>query len=142
MPGVHRPSTATSCVANTAAYDRLDEQQRVALEVAAREISVSLRQDLVAADGEYITKFAEAGVEIIRFDPEDVIEGRQRAVDSWARAAGDDALAVEMMESQKEMMQELGIHCPHFLHCTQAHEGVMRGILPECTSRFAEREPD
>jgi TRAP-type mannitol/chloroaromatic compound transport system substrate-binding protein len=109
LPGVHQPSTATSYVANSAAYGRLDEQQRVALDVAAREISVSLRQDLIAADGEYLAKFAEAGVEIIRFDPEDVIEGRQRAVESWARAAGDDALAVEMMESQKEMMRELGL---------------------------------
>lgn len=109
LPGVHQPSTATSYVANTAAYERLDDQQRAALEVAARETSVALRQDLIAADGEYLAKFAAAGVEIIRLDPEDVIEGRNKAVDSWAKAAGGDALAVEMMESQKDMMRELGL---------------------------------
>ena len=40
LPGFHQPSTATSYVANTRAYDALDDQQKAALAVAAREGSI------------------------------------------------------------------------------------------------------
>ncbi|GGG85018.1 ABC transporter substrate-binding protein [Salipiger pallidus] len=106
LPGFHQPSTATSYVANTRAYDALDDQQRAALAVAAREISGALRQNIIVANGEYIAKFQEAGVEVIDLDPQDVAENRAKAVDSWAKAASDD-LSKRMMDSQIALMKEL-----------------------------------
>ncbi|WP_118134832.1 TRAP transporter substrate-binding protein DctP [Oceanicella sp. SM1341] len=106
LPGIHQPSTATAYVANTRAYDALDDQQRAALEVAAREVSGALRQNILVANGEYIARFQEAGVEIVDLDPQDIADNRARAVESWARAATDD-LSTRMMESQVALMQEL-----------------------------------
>ncbi|MDP3339300.1 TRAP transporter substrate-binding protein DctP [Frigidibacter sp.] len=106
LPGFHQPSTATSYVANTAAHNALSDQQKVALEVAAREISGSLRQNIIVKNGEYLAKFQEAGVEVIDLDPADIAEARVRAVDSWAKAATDD-LSKRMMDSQVALMQEL-----------------------------------
>ncbi|GGE45740.1 ABC transporter substrate-binding protein [Primorskyibacter flagellatus] len=107
LPGVHQPSTATAYVANTAAYGRLDDQQKAALEVAAREVSGALRQNIIVDNGEYLRKYEEAGVEIIDLDADDVAEARARAVESWKKAAGEDDLAKRMMESQMSLMQEL-----------------------------------
>ena len=106
LPGFHQPSTATSYVANTRAYEALDDQQRAALEVAAREISGSLRQNILVANGEYIAKFQEAGVEIVDLDPQDVADNRTKAVESWTKAASDD-LSKRMMDSQVALMREL-----------------------------------
>jgi TRAP-type mannitol/chloroaromatic compound transport system substrate-binding protein len=107
LPGVHQPSTATAYVANTAAYGRLDDQQKAALEVAAREVSGALRQNIIVDNGEYLRKYEEAGVEIIDLDADDVAESRAKAVESWKKAAGEDDLARRMMESQMSLMQEL-----------------------------------
>lgn len=106
LPGFHQPSTATSYVANTRAYDALDDQQKAALAGAAREISGSLRQNILVANGEYIAKFREAGVEIVDLDPQDVADNRAKAIDSWKKAASDD-LSTRMMESQVALMQEM-----------------------------------
>jgi len=106
LPGVHQPTTATSYVANTRAFDALDAQQKAALAVAAREISGTLRQNILVANGEYIKKFQDAGVEIIDFDPEDVAQARAKAVEAWKKAATDD-ISKRMMESQIALMQEL-----------------------------------
>ena len=107
LPGVHQPSTATSYVANTAAYEALDDQQKAALAVAAREVSGALRQNLIVANGAYLQKFRDAGVTVVDLDPEDVSQARVKAVDSWKKAAGDDDLATRMMTSQIELMEEL-----------------------------------
>ncbi len=106
LPGVHQPTTATSYVANTRAYDALDDQQKAALAVAAREISGSLRQNIIVSDGEYLKKYQDAGVEIIDLDPVDIAEARNQAVESWKKAATDD-LSTRMMQSQVALMQEL-----------------------------------
>ncbi|MDT0684420.1 TRAP transporter substrate-binding protein DctP [Roseicyclus sp. F158] len=106
LPGFHQPTTATSYVANTRAYDALDDQQRAALAVAAREVSGALRQNILVANGEYLAKFQEAGVEIIDLDPQDIADNRGRAVESWKKNATDD-LSTRMMESQIALMEEL-----------------------------------
>ncbi|MFC4214850.1 TRAP transporter substrate-binding protein DctP [Pseudophaeobacter arcticus] len=106
LPGVHQPTTATSYVANTRAFETLDAQQKAALAVAAREISGTLRQNILVANGEYIKKFQDAGVEIIDFDPEDVAQARAKAVVAWKKAASDE-VSTRMMESQIALMQEL-----------------------------------
>jgi len=107
LPGIHQPSTATCYVANTAAYGQLDDQQRAALAVAAREVSGALRQNIIVDNAEYLAKFEEAGVEVITFDPEDVAQSRNKAVASWEKATNGDALATEMMQSQKQLMTDL-----------------------------------
>lgn len=109
LPGVHQPTTATSYVANTAAYDKLSDQHRAALEVAAREVSGALRQDILVANAEYLGKFAAAGVEIIHFDPEDVSSARTKAVAAWEKAANGDKLALEMMGTQKDLLTQFGL---------------------------------
>jgi TRAP-type mannitol/chloroaromatic compound transport system substrate-binding protein len=106
LPGVHQPTTATSYVANTRAFDALDDQQKASLAVAAREISGTLRQNILVANGEYLKKFEDAGVEVIDFDPADIVEARAKAVVSWEKAATDD-LSKRMMDSQVALMQEL-----------------------------------
>lgn len=109
LPGVHQPTTATSYVANTAAYETLNDQQRAALQVAAREISGALRQNILVSNAKYLSKFEDAGVEIIRFDPADVAEAREKAVSAWQIATKGDALANEMMFTQKALMSQFGL---------------------------------
>jgi TRAP-type mannitol/chloroaromatic compound transport system substrate-binding protein len=106
LPGVHQPTTATSYIANTAAYDALDDQQKAALAVAAREVSGALRQNIIVSNGEYLRKFEEAGVELITLDPQDVADNRSKAVISWNNAATDD-LSQRVMNSQLDLMKEL-----------------------------------
>ena len=107
LPGVHQPSTATAYVANTGAYERLDDQQRAALEVAAREVSGALRQEILVSNAEYLGRFEDAGVEIVTLDPADIEQARSKAAMAWETAANGDALALEMMNTQKELMRDL-----------------------------------
>lgn len=107
LPGVHQPTTATSYVANTAAWESLSDAQRAALEVAAREISGSLRQNIIVANGEYLAKYEEAGVEILTLDPEDVAQARLKARDSWRKATNGDELATRNLDSREALMTEL-----------------------------------
>jgi TRAP-type mannitol/chloroaromatic compound transport system substrate-binding protein len=106
LPGVHQPTTATSYVANTAAYNQLNDQQRAALKVAAREVSGALRQDIMVANAEYLKKFEAAGVEVITLDPADVSEARAKAVKIWDKVAGGDALTKEILASQRSLMSD------------------------------------
>lgn len=107
LPGVHQPSTATAYVANTGAYNALNDQQKAALAVAAREVSGALRQNIIVSNGEYLQKYRDAGVEIIDLDPADVVQARAKAVEAWKKAANGDPLATRMMESQMALMEEL-----------------------------------
>lgn len=109
LPGVHQPTTATCYVANTAAYKKLDDQKRAALAVAAREVSGALRQDLIVSNAEYLGKFVAAGVEVIKFDDDDVVAWRDKARASWLKATKSDALAKKVLDSQVVLMQELGL---------------------------------
>ena len=106
LPGVHQPTTATSYIANTAAYDALDDQQKAALAVAAREVSGALRQNIIVSNGEFLKKFEDAGVELITLDPQDVADNRIKAVELWNKAATDD-LSQRVMNSQVDLMKEL-----------------------------------
>lgn len=109
VPGFHQPTTATSYVANQTAYDSLPDSYKAALEVAAREISSSLRQHILAQDAVALEAFEEQGVQITYLDPELIAQGRPTAMNAWRSAAGDDELANEILNSQIEFMQELGL---------------------------------
>lgn len=108
-PGVHQPTTATSYVANTARYEALPDRFKAVLAVAAREISGAHRQNILATDTVTQQQFIEAGVEIHHLDPEDVLQGRARAVDAWRAATREDALATEILDSQMAFMGRLGL---------------------------------
>ena len=109
LPGVHQPTTATSYVANTAAYDALPASFKAALAVAAREISGSLRQRIIVQDTIVLDKYREQGVEILQLDPADIAQARSKAVASWNKATKGDALAARIVESQTAFMQSLGL---------------------------------
>ncbi|MFC5584845.1 TRAP transporter substrate-binding protein DctP [Nitratireductor kimnyeongensis] len=109
LPGVHQPTTATSYVANSAAYDALPDNYKAALAVAAREISGSLRQRIIVQNSQVLDKYREQGVEVVYLDPADVAEARSKAVDSWKVAAKEDPLATKIVDSQIDFMQSLGL---------------------------------
>ncbi|WP_419799403.1 MAG: TRAP transporter substrate-binding protein DctP [Terasakiella sp.] len=109
LPGVHQPTTATSYVANTTAYGALPEQYKQALAVAAREISSSLRQNIMVSNVEYLQKFKDAGVEIITLDQDDIAQGRKTAVESWRKATKGNELATRVLETQMSYMRQLGL---------------------------------
>ncbi|WP_404933916.1 TRAP transporter substrate-binding protein DctP [Nitratireductor sp. ac15] len=109
LPGVHQPTTATSYVANSAAYDALPDNYKAALAVAAREISGSLRQRIIVQNSQVLDKYREQGVEVIYLDPADVAEARSKAVVSWKAATKEDPLATKIVDSQIGFMQSLGL---------------------------------
>lgn len=109
MPGPHQPSTATSYVANQAAYDSLPEPFKEALFSAARETSAALRQHIMVADGKAIAEFEEAGVEISSFSEQDVNQARAKVVEVWEEATKGDPLAEKMLSSQLQFLKELGL---------------------------------
>ena len=109
LPGVHQPTTATSYVANRAAYQALPDPYQAALAVAAREVSSALRQHILVQNGVALEQFREAGVEVVTLDPAEVTAARPQAVAAWRAAAGDDALANRILDSQMAFMQQLGL---------------------------------
>lgn len=109
LPGVHQPTTATSYVANAAAHDSLPDSFKSALEVAAREISGSLRQRIIVQNSQVLERYRGDGVEFITLDPSDVAAAREKAVTSWQTAAKDDDLAMRILESQTSFMRSLGL---------------------------------
>lgn len=108
LPGISQPSTATSYVANTRAYDSLNDIQKMALEVAARETSVGLRQNILVANAEYIQKYKDAGCEFCYIDQGEIRDARTKVMPIWRAAAKEDPLAVKMIESQIDFMRALG----------------------------------
>ncbi|HRL21842.1 TRAP transporter substrate-binding protein DctP [Alcaligenes sp. SDU_A2] len=108
-PGPHQPSTATSYVANKAAYDRLPEQFKVALATAARDTSAALRQHILVADGVALEAFKKQGVTISSLDPADVLQARKQAVEVWRKATKNNPNAVKMLDSQIAFLERLGL---------------------------------
>jgi TRAP-type mannitol/chloroaromatic compound transport system substrate-binding protein len=109
LPGVHQPTTATSYVANQQAWDQLPDAYKAALEVAAREVSGALRQHLLVNDAQVLGKYREQGVEVMYLPDSNIKENRPTAVQAWKAAAGDDALANEILSSQMDFMTKLGL---------------------------------
>lgn len=109
MPGPHQPTTATSYVANQAAYTALPDTHKAALSAAAREVSSALRQHILVADGKAIEAFKAQGVEVNSLDPADVAQARKKVIDVWRQATKDEPNAVKILDSQIEFMQKLGL---------------------------------
>lgn len=109
VPGFHQPTTAASYVANRTAYDKLPAEFKAALTVAAREVSVALRQHILVSDATVLAKYAAKGCEIIRFSPGEVSAARPKAMAAWRTATKGDALATKILDSQVAFMKELGL---------------------------------
>lgn len=107
MPGPHQPTTATSYVANKAAYDKLPQAYKAALMVAAKEVSLDLREHMLVTDGTATQKFKAQGVEFTSLEPDDVQQAREKVVDVWRTATKNDALAKQILDSQIAFMQQL-----------------------------------
>ncbi|MDY0309973.1 MAG: C4-dicarboxylate ABC transporter substrate-binding protein, partial [Castellaniella sp.] len=91
------------------AYQALPDAYKAALAVAAREVSSSLRQHILVADGKAIDAFKAQGVEVSSLDPADVAQARKKVVEVWRKATKDDALATQILDSQIAFMEKLGL---------------------------------
>lgn len=109
MPGPHQPTTATSYVANQAAYDQLPPSFKAALATAARDTSAALRQHILVSDGKALEEFSKQGVEISSLDPADVTAARKEVVNVWRKATNNDPNAVKILDSQIAFMKQLGL---------------------------------
>jgi TRAP-type mannitol/chloroaromatic compound transport system substrate-binding protein len=109
LPGFHQPTTATSYVANRAAFDKLPADFKAALAVAAREVSGALRQHIMVADVTVLAKYRAKGCEIINFAEADIAAARPKAETGWRAATKGDALATKILDSQLAFMKALGL---------------------------------
>lgn len=109
LPGIHQPTTATSYVANKAAFDGLPEDFKQALADAAKEISDEYQANKTKTDASALAAFKEKGVTVIELDEQDVIDNRSKAAEVWRTAAKDDALANKILDSQIAQMKDLGL---------------------------------
>lgn len=109
LPGIHQPTTATSYVANRAAYEKLPAEFKAALAVAAREVSAALRQRILVNDAVVLDKYRAKGCEIIRLPDAEVAAARGKAMEAWRAAAKGNPLAVKAMDSQVAFMKALGL---------------------------------
>lgn len=109
LPGVHQPTTATSYVANTAAYNRLPDDYKKALDEAAKETSAAYQEHKTGTDKTALAAFKEQGVEVIDLSPEDVLSSRPKAVEVWQQATNGDKLAEKVLASQIAQMQQIGL---------------------------------
>lgn len=109
MPGPHQPTTATSYVANKAAYDKLPTSFKAALATAARDTSAALRQHILVADGYALEEFRKQGVEITSLDPIDVANARKSVIEVWRKATNNNSNAIKILDSQIAFMEQLGL---------------------------------
>lgn len=109
MPGPHQPTTATSYVANRAAYEKLPPEFKAALAAAAREVSSALRQHIMVSDGKAIEAFRAKGVEVSSLDAADVAAARGKAREAWQAATKNDPIATKVLDSQVAFMKQLGL---------------------------------
>lgn len=109
MPGPHQPTTATSYVANKAAYDKLPDSYKIALATAARDTSAALRQHILVADVKALEEFRKQGVEITSLDPADIAAARVNVIDVWRKATNNNPNAVKILDSQLAFMEQLNL---------------------------------
>jgi len=109
LPGVHQPTTATSYVANAAAFKQLPEDFQKALATAAKEVSAAYQENKTKSDKSALEAFQKQGVEVLYLDDADVKNARPKAVEIWHKATKDNALAVKILDSQVAQMRELGL---------------------------------
>lgn len=109
VPGMHQPSTATSYVANQAAYDELPDAYKQVLYVAAREVAATFNYYRISQDPIVLNKFKEKGCTINELDREFRNSGRPIAQEVWKEAAKGNDLAERALESQVKFMRELGL---------------------------------
>lgn len=109
LPGVHQPTTATSYVANTAAYEKLPDDYKAALEAAAQEVSAAYQANKTETDKTALAAYKAKGVEVVELAAEDVLAARPTAVEVWHQATKGDALAEKVLASQLAQMKQIGL---------------------------------
>ena len=109
LPGVHQPTTATSYVANTAAFKQLPADFQEALSTAAKEVSAAYQKAKTESDKSALEAFKEQGVEVVELEEGDVTEARGKATELWAEATKGNELAKKILDSQVAQMRDLGL---------------------------------
>jgi len=109
LPGFHQPTTATSYVANKAAYDKLPAEFKAALAVAAREVSGAFRQHILVNDAVVLEKYKAKGCDIFYMPETEVKSARPKALEAWRTATKGEALATKILDSQSAFMKQLGL---------------------------------
>lgn len=108
VPGMHQPTTATSYVANQAAYDALPQVYKDVLMVAAKEVSSAFNYYRVSQDPIELQKFKDKGCEVIWLDREFRNSGREKAHEVWQETARGNELAEKALKSQVKFLKQLG----------------------------------
>ncbi|WP_244906160.1 TRAP transporter substrate-binding protein [Celeribacter ethanolicus] len=80
LPGWHQPAAMNELIVNMAKWDSLDESQQTLIEETCKAVNLTSVISTLTANGDAITTFEEAGVEIKSFPPE-VLEGLHTAFD-------------------------------------------------------------
>ncbi len=109
LPGVHQPTTATSYVANKAAYEQLPDAYKDALATAAKDVSAAYQDAKTKSDKTALEAFKKQGVTVVTLDESDVKAARTKAVEAWREATKGNELATKILDSQIEQMRELGL---------------------------------
>lgn len=109
LPGIHQPTTATSYVANKAAFDALPDDFKQALADAAKEVSDAYQANKTETDTSALAAFKKSGVTVIELEEGDVTTSRVKAAEAWRTAAKNDPLANKILDSQIEQMKKLGL---------------------------------
>ncbi len=109
LPGVHQPTTATSYVANSGAFNQLPDDFKTVLFDTAREVSDAYQAAKTESDKTALAAFKDQGVEVLTLAEDDVTQARSKAVTLWQDATKGNDLAVKVLDSQTALMTELGL---------------------------------
>lgn len=102
IPGVHQPVAPFELVINRDAWSRLSDQDKWAVEEAARVVTLESWLRIGHEDAQAISFFREQGNEIIELDPE-VQYAVKDIADEWAdEQAADNEWFARVLESQRE----------------------------------------
>ena len=90
-PGWHDPGSTYELIVNRDAYDRLPEDYRKALEVAAFEAQVAMLSQFNSANQEALQRLISSGVELLPYSEEILQEARKITSDLYTEYASQDS---------------------------------------------------
>lgn len=106
-PGWHEPGTTYELIVNRAAWERLPEEYRSALELASFEAQVTMLSRYDAVNREALQRLISGGTELIAYNAE-IIQGAQQAAnDLYAEYASQDSQFREIYENWNAFRQEI-----------------------------------
>ncbi|MEO0490017.1 MAG: ABC transporter substrate-binding protein [Cyanobacteria bacterium J06659_2] len=104
-PGWHEPGTTYELIVNQDAYERLPEEYRKALEVAAFEAQVTMLSKYDAVNREALQRLISSGTELTVYSEEILQGARQAANDLYAEYASQDPAFQEIYDNWNAFRQ-------------------------------------